>query len=379
MPRFSRKSPLGRPEYSDEVTLETITRLFEGALAEDPYGVLIFCCDNPIHNLDFFDDFLQKLDIKVCGGVFPSIVFGEQVMEQGIVIVPVHVPIDIHLYPDLCHAPQRSFEFDFELATCQSLLVLVDGLARNIDFALNQIFQKFGHSLRVFGGGAGSLSFEQKPCLFTNQGLQVDAMLVVAMQQDWDLAIGHGWEILEGPFLANQVDDNRIIQLNFEPAAHLYKRVVEQHDGRLFEEHEFFELAKTYPFGLERLDDDILVRDPVTIEQDSLICVGKVPENTMLYILKGEGEKLVSAAVAAVKNTVKQHTPATGILFDCISRKLFLEDNFAQELGDMSTTLQAESPLVGALVLGEIASGLSGAIHFHNKTAVMAVAKNSTQ
>jgi hypothetical protein len=378
MHSYDRPLPIGQPQYSEEVTLEAVSMLFDKALTETPYAVLIFCSDYSTQQLDFFDDFLKNIDVKVCGGIFPSIVYDGQVLEQGIVVVPVLIPVDIHLYSELCDASERYFEFDFNLANCQSLLVLTDGLARNIDWALNQIFQCVGQTSSVFGGGAGSLNFEQKPCLFTNQGLKMDAMLVMVMQHNWDLAIGHGWEVLEGPFLANQVDDNRIIQLNFEPASHLYKSVVEKHDGRLFQDNEFFELAKTYPFGLERLDDDILVRDPVTIENDSLVCVGKVPENTMLYILKGENDKLISAAVLAVKNTVKQNTPVTGLLFDCISRKLFLQDEFDHELGGMSAALGVDGTLIGALVLGEIASGMSGTIHFHNKTAVMAVSQVCT-
>lgn len=371
----NRSLPIGQPLYSEQVTLEAVSTLFDKVLIDNPHAVLIFCCEYPVQDMVFFDEFLKTIKVKVCGGVFPSVVYDGQVLEMGIVVVPVLIPVDIRFYPELCHASERDFEFDFKLTNCQSLLVLVDGLARNIDCALNQIYQHFGQTLSVFGGGAGSLSFEQKPCLFTNQGLKMDAMLVMAMQHNWDLAIGHGWEVLEGPFLANQVDDNRIIELNFEPAAQLYKSVVEKHDGRLFKDYEFFELAKTYPFGLERLDDDILVRDPVTIENDSLVCVGRVPENTMLYILKGENDKLVSAAVSAVIHTVKQNTPATGILFDCISRKLFLQEQFDQELEGMSDALDEDSALIGALVLGEIASGMSGTIHFHNKTAVMAVSQ----
>jgi hypothetical protein len=376
MHSYNQSLPIGQPLYSEQVTLEAVSALFDKVLTSKPYAILIFCCDYSKQHFSFFDKFLKNIEVKVCGGIFPSVVYDGQVLEKGIVVVPVLIPVDIHLYQELSDASEGCFEFDFKLSNCQSLLVLVDGLARNIDCALGQIFQRFGQSLSVFGGGAGSLSFEQKDCLFTNQGLKMDAMLVMAMQHKWDLAIGHGWEVLEGPFLANQVDDNRILQLNFEPAAYLYKSVVEKYDGRLFEDHEFFELARTYPFGLERLDDDILVRDPVTIENDSLVCVGKVPENTMLYILKGEDDKLISAAVAAVKNTVKQHTPSTGLLFDCISRKLFLTDKFDQELGEMSAALGDNSVLIGALVLGEIASGLSGTIYFHNKTAVMAVSKN---
>ena len=294
------------------------------------------------------------------------------VLEHGMVMIPVHVPVEIKVYHDLKNAPSNVFDFSFSLSNCLSAMVLVDGLSRHIDYALNQIFQHFGQSLKVFGGGAGSLSFEQKPCLFSNQGVFADAMLVVAMQQPWELAIGHGWQVLEGPFLANQVDDNRIIQLNCSPALEVYKDVVERHDGRLFAEHDFFELAKTYPFGLDRLDDDLLVRDPVTIENTSLVCVGKVPENTMLYILKGQPNNLVSAAIDAVTQTMRSNVSAEGLLFDCISRRLFLEDKFSLELQGISHTL-GHSHLVGVLVLGEIASGLSGGIHFHNKTAVTAI------
>lgn len=65
-----------------------------------------------------------------------------------------------------------------------------------------------------------------------------------------------------------------------------------------------------------------------------------------------------------------------GLLFDCISRQLFLEQDFSKELEGISDALGCNN-LLGALVLGEIASGPSGVIHFHNKTAVTAVAKNS--
>jgi hypothetical protein len=55
---------------------------------------------------------------------------------------------------------------------------------------------------------------------------------------------------------------------------------------------------------------------------------------------------------------------------------LFLQDEFNQELRGMSAALGENGSLIGALVLGEIASGKSGTIHFHNKTAVMAVSKS---
>ena len=356
------------------VDLSACCVLLDKVLSTSPKAVLILCCDQGTEHREFFNTMLASIEVPVFGGIFPAVIFDGRVFEHGIVMIPVHVPVEIKVYHDLENAPSNQFDFSFKLPNCLSAMVLVDGLSRHIDYALNQLFQHFGQRLTIFGGGAGSLSFEQKPCLFSNQGVFADAMLVIAMQQPWELAIGHGWEILEGPFLANQVDDNRIIQLNFEPAFDVYKDVVERHDGRLFEQHDFFELAKTYPFGLERLDDDLLVRDPVKVENTSLVCVGKVPENTMLYILKGQSDDLVSAAVDAVKHTVGSHAAAEGLLFDCISRKLFLEHQFCTELQGISQAL-GHSHLFGVLVLGEIASSLSGGIHFHNKTAVTAIVR----
>jgi hypothetical protein len=61
------------------------------------------------------------------------------------------------------------------------------------------------------------------------------------------------------------------------------------------------------------------------------------------------------------------------LIFDCISRKLFLQEEFAAELSGICNAFPTPQLSIGALVLGEIATGLSGSINFHNKTAVTAV------
>lgn len=368
------RSVFGTAEYLQDVTESSVTELLDKVYAQEPTGIFILCCDQSYQQLGFFDSYLKTMSLPVFGGVFPALVLNGKTLEQGLIAVPMFMPLEVKLYHNLQTATESALKFDFELAEYHSFMVLVDGLSRNIDYAINQIFLHFGQGLQVFGGGAGSLSFNQKPCLFSNEGMTADGMLIIAIQQEFSLAIGHGWDVLAGPFLANQVDDNRILQLNFQPALDIYKDVIEKHDGRLFCEHEFFDLAKIYPFGMQRLDDDILIRDPVTCEGDSLVCVGKVPENTMLYIMNGKASNLIGAAVDAVKNAAENTPNAQGILFDCISRKLFLEDEFDTELTLMSSALSNGPALFGSLVLGEIASGQSGAIHFHNKTAVVALA-----
>ncbi len=59
-------------------------------------------------------------------------------------------------------------------------MVLVDGLAGNITAFLARLFSKLARTVTYIGGGAGSLTLQQKPCLFTPEGLFQDAALVEA-------------------------------------------------------------------------------------------------------------------------------------------------------------------------------------------------------
>ncbi|MEO9947480.1 FIST C-terminal domain-containing protein [Paraglaciecola sp.] len=365
----------GQYQYSVIVTGESLQSLINAALSSSPQALLIFCCDESLKNQTFVDPILTSLQVPVFGGVFPAIIIKDEVIDEGLLVVPIFSDVKVMLLTNLENADSSDFDMLSDSSHFESAMILIDGISRNIDFALNSMFEHFGNKLNVFGGGAGSLSFERKPCLFSNQGLLMDAMVVIFMPTLFELAIGHGWEVLDGPFLANEVDDNKIIQLNFQPAFEVYEDVIDKFENKSFTANEFFEVAKTYPFGIERLDDDVLVRDPISVEENSLVCVGKVPENTLLYILKGDNKKLVAAAVNAVEEATQATVKEQGLLFDCVSRHLFLENEFKDELKGITSAFN-NSALLGVLVLGEIASSASGAIHFHNKTAVTAVAKH---
>ncbi len=367
----------GVAKYIEHVTSTTLNDAISQLQTTHPSGFLILCCDNGLDDRTSLDQTLQTIAQPVFGGVFPNIIHQDTAYETGMLIIPMHAQLEVKVFEGLSECHENKFSIHFAMQDFSTVLMLVDGLARGIGNALNQVFQKFGQSLQVFGGGAGSLSFNQMPCLFTPKGIIKDAMLLVAIKQDVELAIGHGWEVLEGPFLANQVDDNQILQLNFEPAYQVYKDVIERHDARELDTENFFEIASSYPFGLERLDEKLLVRDPITVHDQALVCVGRVPENTMLYILKGHADSLIEAAASAIQEkTVSKDIQAT-LLFDCISRKLFLGDKFTQELHKIRHTLGENTPLFGALALGEIASGKAGGIDLHNKTAVAAIVMSS--
>ncbi len=61
------------------------------------------------------------------------------------------------------------------------------------------------------------------------------------------------------------------------------------------------------------------------------------------------------------------------ILFDCISRSIFLGDNFVKELEEIEKQMKPSKNLFGALTLGEIVNNGNEYITFYNKTCVIGV------
>lgn len=172
-----------------------------------------------------------------------------------------------------------------------------------------------------------------------------------------------------------EVDRNVIHTLNWRPAFEVYREVVEDHAAASISEENFFDLAKHYPFGINKIDTERIIRDPFSVgEGGSLICVGEVPRNSLVDIMNGESQNLVRAAATALELARDDYDggpePRQRIFMDCISRTLCLEEGFSKEL---DAVYEEGKPLVGALTIGEIANSGRDYLEFYNKTAVVAV------
>ena len=93
----------------------------------------------------------------------------------------------------------------------------------------------------------------------------------------------------------------------------------------------------------------------------------------MVYLLQGSVDSLLSsaeqAAILATKKIDDDDFSAT-MVFDCISRVLYLEDNFSKEL-DLIAKHCSEQALFGVLSFGEIVNSETGAIRLLNKSTVI--------
>ena len=99
----------------------------------------------------------------------------------------------------------------------------------------------------------------------------------------------------------------------------------------------------------------------------------------MVYILQGEPQKLIDAsrhAAAQANDNFRSsgnNSGATTMLLDCISRVLFLDNDYPQALRAMNSAITERRATFGALTLGEIASVRRGPINLLNKSTIVSL------
>lgn len=320
---------------------------------------------------------LNDNEIPFFGAVFPAVIDNGKHYEEGVVISKIKNVISTHLIQGLDQNEITIPEFDITPGKNYCALTFVDGLAPNISLFLSEMYDKYGKSISYLGGGAGSLSFIQKPCVLFNQGFHQNAALVVIIETQVHLGVTHGWQKLKGPLVATKTNKNVIEEINWEPALSVYQKCILEDSGKVITRDNFFSIAKGYPFGMHKEYSECIVRDPIATDENSgLICVGEVPENTVLDLLKGERSSLIEAAKNAAKISRSAITSQANniILIDCISRTLFLEEYFEGELAVIGSELRKSTKtesLTGALTLGEISSYGNGNLEFFNKSTVV--------
>lgn len=324
---------------------------------------------------------LNTLNIQFIGGIFPAVISGLVKSTQGAVVTALPTLGASLLILDLAsNKLNLSILESVDLGDedkQKTALILVDGLTANVGGFLSEIYDCLGNSVHYLGGGAGSLSLQQKPSIFHPSGYFQDAAIITFIDLESQLGVQHGWQRIKGPILATKTCRNVILSLNWQCAFDVYKSIIELDSGQTLNPENFFDISKGYPFGIFKEGQEDIVRDPIIVnDAGELICVGEVPENASLYILKGYPNLLINSARQAALDSIDSKVDVIQkvLIVDCISRVLFLEDDFDQELSAIQQGLQDHQlDLIpeGILTLGEISSYGEGFLEFLNKTIVV--------
>ena len=369
--------------YEPTGSVEGFTALSEEMARDDNVnGLLVLACDNNGFSPDVVDDILNTISVPVFGGIFPAIIYGRQKLDKGTIIVGLNPKPSVFALPNL-----SDMDIDYDEAIQQlvphkgaarTVFIFVDGYSKRIMPMIDSLYTIFGIGLNYIGGGAGSinpeaLDMQHTPCLITNGGLIKDAAVLAFVEMDTGVGAGHGWHKISGPYKVTESDGNLIKTLDLRPAIEVYREIILQHSGKHIMADNFFDIAKHYPFGISRLDSEVVVRDPYTMEGDHLVVATPIPNESFIDILSGDPDSLVDAArrsFNAGRQTYPGSKPECVFMIDCISRVLYLDDDFDKEIAAVS---EDSLPLIGILSMGEIANTGKDYMEFYNKTCVVGI------
>ncbi|MCC5927247.1 MAG: FIST C-terminal domain-containing protein [Bacteroidetes bacterium] len=308
------------------------------------------------------------------GGIFPEIIADGERRETGFLVVPLHYRLNttlINLKLETREIQEVIESYASKLsAQNEGLFCFVDALAPKKSAMLDLLYDSCGPDVNYVGGGAGSLSFKSFPCIIHQHNIYENAAVIGAMGADISVGVAHGWTPVSEPIKVTEVQGNSIISLDWKPAFDVYKDQIKLHSGVEINQVNFFDVAKSYPLGLVRLDAEMTIRDPYATDNGWLHIVDHVPEGEYVRIMNGNMESLLEGASAALLNAqIDLSGEATEqFCVDCISRVLYMQQEFNRELN----LLNADEAMNGVLSIGEIANPGDTVLELFNKTIVVA-------
>jgi len=363
--------------FDPEGSLAGLKDNIEKALKDGAGGLVILACEGNYFVPATLDPLLKTVGTPLIGGIFPNVLYCGEIYQYGSVVLGFAGLVSTTVIPELS-SEKTSFEeplenFEDRSSGARTMMVFVDGFSTRIAPFINSLFDIFGLEINYIGGGAGSLTSERKPCLFSNSGMIEDGAVIAMVETISGVGVAHGWQAMSEPMQATHTNGTELKTLDFEPAFDVYARIVTRHTGIPLQRNDFGNISKGYPFGIARINREMIVRDPLVVKPDgSFVCAGEIPQDSYISIMHGDENTLIAAAESASKMAVAalpSGKPGAFLLIDCISRLMFLKGHFKEELAMMTPV---DCPSAGACTIGEIANSGNDFLEFYNKTAVVA-------
>lgn len=313
---------------------------------------------------------LNQVGKPFFGGIFPEIIFENQRKAEGMMIVPLPYAVNNHVV-NLKNESELTIQIE-EIASkipndFNMFWIYLDCFASNKTRFTETLYQNFGFNYTYIGGGSGSLSFQPMPCVFNNDGIFQNSAILAFAKTTIAIGVAHGWQPISEKMKVTETDGNNIISIDWKPAIEVYSSIVEQHSKSSFEKEGFFDLAKSYPLGMVKVDDEIIVRDPIMIKDNQLVIIDQVNQGEFIQVLNGNMHSLLEGAKTAKALAMESNNYQNVFCIDCISRVLYMNDDFQKEID----IIKGENTLNGILTIGEIANKGESFLDIYNKTTVV--------
>jgi len=373
-------------EYLPEITASAVGEVLASWHAAYPdMGVLALLPEAEQSTVPVLQQSCAKRGVALVGAIFPALTGADGFLTHGVWLLRFdHMPYTA-IYPDL---PQEGDALQATLNSLVedmtphlgdgddvSLFMLFDSMVPNIGTILDELYLRLANRVHYMGVNAGSETFQPMPCLFDSERIIQNGVLLMLLEPHRGAILDHGYEVPEQMITATSTEGNRILQIDWRPAFEVYQELAREQYGVEVDRDNFYQNAVHFPFGIIRANGVIVVRIPVALEEDgSLFCVGEVPDNAMLTLLRAPAVDSVRTLETLTRGLTELNGPLDGrelLLFYCAGRRLHLGiDAAAVELRGLQQRTAA-GRIAGALSLGEIGSTTQwGYPLFHNATLV---------
>lgn len=323
----------------------------------------------------------RELGVPLVGAIFPALIRDGEFLSRGLWLrgfpeMPAHFLLAELAADDMAagariSAAARDVVGDAGTGECPSLFLIFDAMVPKISTILCDVFSALATSVRYAGVNAGSESFQPMPCLFDQDRLVGNGVLGLLLVGE-HAVVEHGYPVAKTLMRAISTTGNRIHLIDNRPALEVYQEIVRAEFGVRLTRENFYDYAVHYPFGVV-LAAGVVVRIPVGFEEDgSIVCVGEVPPNSMLRLIRGPSPES-SGCVSALARELAQSSRNVSnplLTFYCAGRRMHLGDEANREL-EMLRQETGSARLLGALSLGEIGTlEAMGMPEFHNAAIV---------
>jgi len=316
---------------------------------------------------------LKSISKTVIGSVFPEVIMNGKRFSDSAILLGIQIPMSYVLIDDfeedkIIEAITEKIENDIDENS--TVIILIDALIRNKSTLFDCLYNYYGSVPNYLGGGAGTLKFDSSPCIISNEGVTHGAALISTISKKMNIGVAHGWSPISKQLKVTEANNNEIISLDWKPVMEVYQSIVEEHSKKEFDYDDFYNCVKSYPIGIKKLNDNMTVRDPFKTENGKLFLLDVIEEGSYVQVLFGNLETLINGAADARQKAENENKDYSNtFIIDCISRGLFMGDEFANELNQ----LDPMSNSFGALTLGEIANDGEEYLDIYNKTAVVGI------
>jgi hypothetical protein len=323
---------------------------------------------------------LQRTGVSFYGAVVPQLIHDGQLVRRGLVMHWVRLvgtPRVVSMDDGLRWMTDPIARADLP-AQDITVNVLVDFQGTAISALLEDLYDRYAEAVSYFGAGVGTGVRQPLGVVFCNDGIFSNAAVIALMRCRSTLTVRHGWERIDGPFVATKTHGNVIDELDWEPATELYRRVLGDRLPPDARAHSTVGEARRFPLGIASEGVEDVVRDPLYIDEvaGSITCLSDVPQHSVMHILQGRESRLLNAVNTAVADLIALSADANvehpvALVFDCMSRDKALGDCFPEEFERLRRDLRAHFPdceIEGALGLGEIGCDGSRRPELHNKS-----------